>query len=83
MCVLAPGWLEHFFHNEHYANDEQYLTRTICGRSDRLCSRSSSAAKTRSRAPTAAWDFAYTRRLPGKLKALAEGAALASKALWR
>jgi 5-methyltetrahydropteroyltriglutamate--homocysteine methyltransferase len=25
MCVLAPGWLEHFFHNEHYANDEQYL----------------------------------------------------------
>jgi len=25
MCVLAPGWLEHFFHNEHYPNDEQYL----------------------------------------------------------
>jgi 5-methyltetrahydropteroyltriglutamate--homocysteine methyltransferase len=25
MCVLAPGWLEHFFHNEYYANDEQYL----------------------------------------------------------
>jgi len=25
MCVLAPGWLEHFFHNEHYATDEQYL----------------------------------------------------------
>jgi 5-methyltetrahydropteroyltriglutamate--homocysteine methyltransferase len=25
MCVLAPGWLEHFFHNEHYANDEQFL----------------------------------------------------------
>jgi hypothetical protein len=22
MCVLAPGWLEHFFHNEHYATDE-------------------------------------------------------------
>jgi 5-methyltetrahydropteroyltriglutamate--homocysteine methyltransferase len=25
MCVLAPGWLEHFFHNEHYASDEAYL----------------------------------------------------------
>ncbi|HXP83658.1 MAG TPA: cobalamin-independent methionine synthase II family protein [Bryobacteraceae bacterium] len=25
MCVLAPGWLEHFFHNEYYANDEQYI----------------------------------------------------------
>ncbi len=25
MCVLAPGWLEHFFHNEHYATDEEYL----------------------------------------------------------
>jgi 5-methyltetrahydropteroyltriglutamate--homocysteine methyltransferase len=25
MCVLAPGWLEHFFHNEHYPNDEAYL----------------------------------------------------------
>ena len=25
MCVLAPGWLEHFFHNEHYASDEQFL----------------------------------------------------------
>jgi len=25
ICVLAPGWLEHFFHNEHYANDETYL----------------------------------------------------------
>jgi 5-methyltetrahydropteroyltriglutamate--homocysteine methyltransferase len=25
LCVLAPGWLEHFFHNEHYANDEDYL----------------------------------------------------------
>ncbi len=25
MCVLAPGWLEHFFYNEHYADDEEYL----------------------------------------------------------
>jgi 5-methyltetrahydropteroyltriglutamate--homocysteine methyltransferase len=25
MCVLAPGWLEHFFYNEHYATDEEYL----------------------------------------------------------
>jgi len=25
MCVLAPGWLEHFFYNEYYANDEEYL----------------------------------------------------------
>jgi 5-methyltetrahydropteroyltriglutamate--homocysteine methyltransferase len=25
MCVLAPGWLEHFFYNEHYKNDEEYL----------------------------------------------------------
>jgi 5-methyltetrahydropteroyltriglutamate--homocysteine methyltransferase len=25
MCVLAPGWLEHFFYNEHYSNDEEYL----------------------------------------------------------
>ena len=25
MCVLAPGWLEHFFHNEHYPNDEEYI----------------------------------------------------------
>jgi len=25
MCVLAPGWLEHFFHNEYYPNDEAYL----------------------------------------------------------
>jgi len=25
MCVLAPGWLEHFFYNEHYATDEDYL----------------------------------------------------------
>jgi len=25
MCVLAPGWLEHFFYNEYYSNDEEYL----------------------------------------------------------
>jgi 5-methyltetrahydropteroyltriglutamate--homocysteine methyltransferase len=25
MCVLAPGWLEHFFFNEHYSTDEKYL----------------------------------------------------------
>ncbi len=25
LCVLAPGWLEHFFHNEYYPNDEEYL----------------------------------------------------------
>jgi 5-methyltetrahydropteroyltriglutamate--homocysteine methyltransferase len=25
MCVLAPGWLEHFFHNEYYPSDEAYL----------------------------------------------------------
>ena len=25
MCVLAPGWLEHFFYNEYYADDEAYL----------------------------------------------------------
>ena len=25
MCVLAPGWLEHFFHNEFYPDDEAYL----------------------------------------------------------
>jgi 5-methyltetrahydropteroyltriglutamate--homocysteine methyltransferase len=25
LCVLAPGWLEHFFHNEYYSNHEQYL----------------------------------------------------------
>ncbi len=25
MCVLAPGWLEHFFLNEHYATDEDYI----------------------------------------------------------
>jgi 5-methyltetrahydropteroyltriglutamate--homocysteine methyltransferase len=25
MCVLAPGWLEHFFFNEYYKTDEEYL----------------------------------------------------------
>jgi 5-methyltetrahydropteroyltriglutamate--homocysteine methyltransferase len=25
LCVLAPGWLEHFFYNEHYASDEEYV----------------------------------------------------------
>lgn len=25
MCQLSPGWLEHFFHNEHYASDEEYV----------------------------------------------------------
>ena len=25
MCVLAPGWLEHFFYNEYYSTDEAYL----------------------------------------------------------
>ena len=25
LCVLAPGWLEHFFLNEYYATDEEYL----------------------------------------------------------
>jgi len=25
MCVLAPGWLEHFFYNEHYKTDDEYL----------------------------------------------------------
>jgi 5-methyltetrahydropteroyltriglutamate--homocysteine methyltransferase len=25
MCALAPGWLEHFFYNEHYPDDERYL----------------------------------------------------------
>jgi 5-methyltetrahydropteroyltriglutamate--homocysteine methyltransferase len=25
MCVLAPGWLEHFFYNEHYRTDEEYV----------------------------------------------------------
>jgi len=25
ICVLAPGWLEHFFYNEHYSTEEEYL----------------------------------------------------------
>jgi 5-methyltetrahydropteroyltriglutamate--homocysteine methyltransferase len=25
LCVLAPGWLEHFFLNEYYASDDDYL----------------------------------------------------------
>jgi 5-methyltetrahydropteroyltriglutamate--homocysteine methyltransferase len=25
LCVLAPGWLEHFFHNEYYSDDEKYI----------------------------------------------------------
>ncbi len=25
LCVLAPGWLEHFFANEYYPTDEAYL----------------------------------------------------------
>jgi 5-methyltetrahydropteroyltriglutamate--homocysteine methyltransferase len=25
VCALSPGWLEHFFYNEHYANEEQYV----------------------------------------------------------
>jgi len=25
MCVLAPGWLHHFFYNEYYLNDKEYL----------------------------------------------------------
>jgi 5-methyltetrahydropteroyltriglutamate--homocysteine methyltransferase len=25
MCVLAPGWLEHFFYNEYYSTDDEYL----------------------------------------------------------
>jgi 5-methyltetrahydropteroyltriglutamate--homocysteine methyltransferase len=25
MCVLAPGWLEHFFYNEYYSKEEDYL----------------------------------------------------------
>jgi 5-methyltetrahydropteroyltriglutamate--homocysteine methyltransferase len=25
MCVLAPFWLEHFFYNEYYKNDEEYI----------------------------------------------------------
>ncbi len=25
MCVLAPGWLEHFFFNEYYKTEEEYI----------------------------------------------------------
>ncbi|MBV9768662.1 MAG: cobalamin-independent methionine synthase II family protein [Bryobacterales bacterium] len=25
MCVLSPGWLEHFFLNEYYSSDEEYI----------------------------------------------------------
>jgi 5-methyltetrahydropteroyltriglutamate--homocysteine methyltransferase len=25
LCVLAPGWLEHFFFNEYYSSDDDYL----------------------------------------------------------
>ena len=25
MCVLAPGWLEHWMYNEYYKTDEEYL----------------------------------------------------------
>jgi 5-methyltetrahydropteroyltriglutamate--homocysteine methyltransferase len=25
LCVLAPGWLEHFFLNEYYKTDEEYI----------------------------------------------------------
>jgi 5-methyltetrahydropteroyltriglutamate--homocysteine methyltransferase len=25
MCVLAPGWLHHFFYNEFYKSDEEYM----------------------------------------------------------
>ncbi len=25
LCVLAPGWLEHFFYNEHYEKEEDYI----------------------------------------------------------
>ncbi len=25
MCVLAPGWLEHFFLNEYYSREEDYI----------------------------------------------------------
>jgi 5-methyltetrahydropteroyltriglutamate--homocysteine methyltransferase len=25
MCVLAPGWLHHFFYNEHYPSEKEYL----------------------------------------------------------
>ncbi len=25
VCALSPGWLEHFFHNEYYGSDEEYI----------------------------------------------------------
>ena len=25
MCVLAPGWLHHFFYNEYYASEKEYM----------------------------------------------------------
>lgn len=25
VCALSPGWLEHFFHNEFYGSDEEYI----------------------------------------------------------
>ena len=25
MCVLAPGWLEHFFYNEYYSTEDEYV----------------------------------------------------------
>jgi 5-methyltetrahydropteroyltriglutamate--homocysteine methyltransferase len=25
LCALAPGWLEHFFYNEYYKSDEEYV----------------------------------------------------------
>jgi 5-methyltetrahydropteroyltriglutamate--homocysteine methyltransferase len=25
MCVLSPGWLEHFFYNEYYSTEEEYV----------------------------------------------------------
>ena len=25
MTVLAPGWIEHFFHNEYYKTDDEYI----------------------------------------------------------
>ena len=25
ICVYAPGWLDHFVYNEHYATDEEFV----------------------------------------------------------
>jgi 5-methyltetrahydropteroyltriglutamate--homocysteine methyltransferase len=25
MCVIAPGWLDHFIHNEYYKTDEEFI----------------------------------------------------------